>query len=365
MDINQWYDLKEFPQYYEINKLGEIRRKNFSGIALTPSKEKYPRVCMTLNHGEVKRAIHIMLAKQFIPNPENKPFVNHINGNKSDYSLDNLEWTTASENCQHAYDTGLHPKTRNGIAVEELDINDNVIHIFLSLEKAANSAGLTRPALQYRFKSKSNSKGITQINGRFFRLQNPLEIQNETWIPTNTANEAIDQQYVISDMGRVKNSKTNRIIKSKIGSDGRDYLSITLNYKNHNFTLSRIVYYSFNRSADQIKQIDHIDKDPHNNKLDNLQPLNPKEHMVKDHGIPILGIHADTCEAIAFKSETCFMRRFNIEHRGVKRAIDSQTKCQGYHWFYLDSIDAREYLKVTNMIVVEDSKGELILQLRK
>lgn len=48
-----------------------------------------------------------MLGETFIPNPGNKPQINHKNGNKRDYSLDNLEWVTGSENMQHAMDTGL------------------------------------------------------------------------------------------------------------------------------------------------------------------------------------------------------------------------------------------------------------------
>lgn len=65
-------------------------------------------------HGTAQKiAVHRLLALHFLPNPENKRTVNHIDGNKQNNTLSNLEWATDSENLQHAHDTGLQPYRRN------------------------------------------------------------------------------------------------------------------------------------------------------------------------------------------------------------------------------------------------------------
>jgi len=83
--------------------------------------------------------LHRLIAKTFIPNPENKEQVNHIDGNKQNCKLDNLEWMTCSQNSQHAHDNKLHPNTKTII---QYDLNMNKINEFKSQIDAARQLNI-------------------------------------------------------------------------------------------------------------------------------------------------------------------------------------------------------------------------------
>jgi len=78
----------------------------------------YPKISLMIDGDLKKMFVHKLLALAFIPNPENKPQINHINGIKDDNRLENLEWCTASENIDHSYRMGFRSAKgeRNGFA---------------------------------------------------------------------------------------------------------------------------------------------------------------------------------------------------------------------------------------------------------
>ena len=69
----------------------------------------YQRLLIYYNGKRKLMYVHRLVAMAFLPNPDHLPEVNHKNGNKSDNSVDNLEWCDSSYNNQHSYDTGLKP----------------------------------------------------------------------------------------------------------------------------------------------------------------------------------------------------------------------------------------------------------------
>lgn len=85
---------------------------------LKPSEDAnhYLKVSLKNDDGVFKwKTLHILVARAYLPNPNNLPIVNHLNGNKHDCRVENLEWDTYSGNTQHAYDTNLISKRKSVI----------------------------------------------------------------------------------------------------------------------------------------------------------------------------------------------------------------------------------------------------------
>ncbi len=109
MDTHEgWKMIEEVNGIYSISNQGRVRN-NRTGYILKPIKwtKGYMKVNLKVNGNSDSQMIHRLVAMAFIPNPENKPEVNHKNGIHDDNRVENLEWVTGEENRKHAYDTGL------------------------------------------------------------------------------------------------------------------------------------------------------------------------------------------------------------------------------------------------------------------
>jgi len=85
---------------------GIIISSNGKQISENINDKGYPQVSLFYNGKNYSRRVHRILAELFIPNPENKPQVNHKDRNRANYDLENLEWSTAKENVIHSVING-------------------------------------------------------------------------------------------------------------------------------------------------------------------------------------------------------------------------------------------------------------------
>ena len=108
-----WKTIEGYDGKYQISNLLRIRNKKRSsnkndGILKICNDERgYKIIGLYKNKKQVMEKVHRLIAFAFIPNPENKPQINHINGIRHDKRIENLEWSTQRENMLHAYRTKL------------------------------------------------------------------------------------------------------------------------------------------------------------------------------------------------------------------------------------------------------------------
>lgn len=130
-----WVDIENYEGLYRISNLGNveslqritkgkhIRVVPYKRLALNKNKDGYVQVNLWKNNKLKRYKTSVLVATHFISNVDNKPQVNHIDGNKDNNRFDNLEWVTASENLKHAHRIGI--KKQSPVAVKKL-IQHNV-----------------------------------------------------------------------------------------------------------------------------------------------------------------------------------------------------------------------------------------------
>ena len=109
--MEEWRIIEGTDGVYEVSNTGKVRSNNYLGHGKTKELKPfnnggYKRIKLPKKY-KVDTLVHRLVAAAFIPNPDNLPCVNHINGIKDDNRIENLEWCTVSGNIHHAVKTGL------------------------------------------------------------------------------------------------------------------------------------------------------------------------------------------------------------------------------------------------------------------
>lgn len=138
MQKEQWKQYED--TMYLVSDYGNVYSNITECILKQDISQRYNRVVLRYKGIAVTHSVHRMVANTFLPNPMNKPQINHIDGNRQNNCLDNLEWCTQSENQQHAYEIGLQVG-RKGILHHNARLTEeNVLEIKFLLESGEFSA---------------------------------------------------------------------------------------------------------------------------------------------------------------------------------------------------------------------------------
>lgn len=159
-----WKDIQDYEELYQVSNLGRIKSlkrtfkiyNRFSALSninvkekikkLTKDKNGYLIVSISKNGYEKKCKVHRLVAQTFVPNPNRYNEINHIDGNKRNNNVSNLEWCTRNKNMKHASETNLMKpilgqKNPLSKAVIQYDKNMNKIAEYGSINEAGRKTG--------------------------------------------------------------------------------------------------------------------------------------------------------------------------------------------------------------------------------
>jgi len=262
-NTEQLYIIKH-PGYEDlrITKSGKV----WNTIAKRFIKQSVVNGYYRFNYKNLNNSVHRLMAMTFLPQEEGKDTVNHINEDKTDNRMENLEWVTQKVNTQK------HSKvTSHARQVKQLDKNTGkVIKIFDQITHAAKEVNVTRRAIQKVLNGENQTAG--GFKWKYVNEEHVADNIDEKQIKTDGKKVYDYDNYYVFDDGRIYNTTNKRFLKPVKNASGRMYVTLCKDHKKRNFYVNRVVadHYLPNKPHDNAN-VEHISKDIADNSVKNLK----------------------------------------------------------------------------------------------
>jgi hypothetical protein len=278
VDNEEWLHVNGY-ENYEVSNKGNVKNKK-TGRKLRPANRGGYLIVGLCKNSKVKGfPVHRLVASAFIPNPENKPQVNHKDKNRSNNNLENLEWTTALENNIHR-SNGVIQTTNQNVSIWRIEKDTNEkLQLYSSILEAAQ--WLVNNNLSPSIHNVRGNISYT-IYGRHktccgfkWMMKEQFHLENEEWRNVKI-NDKTYQNYFVSNLGRFKNSKGIIMENYKPHHSGYIYLRVDKN----KYALHRLVAMTFIENIENKPFVNHIDGNKTNNCVNNLEWCNQSENYI-------------------------------------------------------------------------------------
>ena len=197
-----WAYVKGYEDLYRVSNYGRLFSIKNNRIVLGrvgKGKNAYRYMTLHDNKRNIRKLLHVLVAEHFIDNPDNKPIINHKDGNKLNNHIKNIEWSTYYENNMHALETGLRPTK----VVLELDLEGSILNRFNSTVEASKSLDVTKSMItmtcqgktsyakgHYLVFEKDYYEGFKPNKGYTIKKVEQLDLEGNTLATFGTISEA-------------------------------------------------------------------------------------------------------------------------------------------------------------------------------
>jgi len=280
MFAEEWKHILDY-ENYEVSNLGNVRNKKTGRILKSYDKGGYAVISLSKTKGKLFQ-IHRLVCQAFIPNPENKPQVNHKDKNGLNNNVSNLEWNSHQENSIHR-SNGVTQTTNQNMSIYRVDKDTGEkLEKYDSIELAGEWAfkqGLVKNIHSGRTNISNMIRGVYKISSGFkWILEEQESLENEIWKQVIIKDKDTTNYYV-SSLGRFKNSKG--IIMKDYKPHHSGYIYVRVN--KDKYALHRLVAFTFLENPENKAYVNHIDGNKTNNSLVNIEWNTPNENSLHSH----------------------------------------------------------------------------------